>query len=220
MLFQPLDSNNQAPSTAHARPELFTIRRKAYTGIRTTVGLSVCAGPGSFLQAARVAVGLPGGFHVRIARQDEAALLLDVMLRCWTGTVAENSSAYRETADSIAEQLVHGGAAIVFAGDTAVGAGRYYPVPGPAGDPSEWVEIKRVGILKSCRKKGIGPVLVDALEDAARQRNFAGVQIGIRHDQPRLIAFWSSLGYRPADDVSLHTVNPLTPMPTFMRKRF
>lgn len=184
---------------------------------RRAVGLR---GSRIVLQAAELAVQLPDGFHVRAARPDEGALLLDVMLRCWTGTVAENSSAYRETADSIAHQLERGGAAIVFEGDQAVGAGRYYPVPGPAGDPVDWVEIKRVGILKWHRKQGLGPALVGALEDAARERRFAGVQIGIRHDQPRLIAFWSSLGYRLANDVTLHTVNPLTPTPTFMRKRF
>jgi hypothetical protein len=139
--------------------KLSAIRRKAYTGIRSTVGLSVCAGPGSFLQAAQLAVVLPDGFHVRAARQDEAGLLLDVMLRCWTGTVAADSSAYRETAETISQQLAHGGAAIVFEGEAAVGAGRYYPVPGPAGDPNDWVEIKRVGILKSHRKQGLGPAL-------------------------------------------------------------
>jgi ribosomal protein S18 acetylase RimI-like enzyme len=167
-----------------------------------------------------VAVELPVGFHARVARQGDAALLLDVMLRCWTGTVAENSSAYRETADSIGQQLQHGGAVIVFEGEAAVGAGRYYPVPGPARDLSDWVEIKRVGILRSHRKQGLGPALVGVLESAARQRGFAGVQIGVRHDQPRLIAFWQSLGYQIANDVTLHTVNPLTPTPTFMRKRF
>lgn len=214
------NSHNQAPRCALARRELSAIRRKAYTGIRVAVGLSVCADPGSILQAALVAVELPDGFHVRLARRDEAALLLDVMLRCWTGTVAENSSAYRETAETISQQLDRGGAAILFDGEHAIGAGRYYPVPGPAGDPHDWVEIKRVGILKSYRSQGLGPALVGALEDAARQRNFAGVQIGVRHDQPRLIAFWQSLGYQLADDVTLHTVNPLTPTPTFMRKRF
>lgn len=167
-----------------------------------------------------MAVELTPGFHVRAARHDEAALLLDVMLRRWTGTVAENSSAYRETAETISYQLQRGGAAILFEGDAAIGAGRYYPVPGPAGDARDWVEIKRVGILKSHRKHALGPVLVEALEGAARQRLFSGVQIGVRHDQPRLIAFWSSLGYQLADDVTLHTVNPLTPTPTYLRKRF
>lgn len=161
---------------------------------------------------------LPSGFHLRLARPDEGALLLDVMLRCWTGTVAANSSAYRETAESIGAQLARGGAAIVFEGETAVGAGRFHPVPGPAGDPREWVEIKRVGVLKTHRKLGLGAPLVAALEHEAHRRGYAGVQLGVRHDQPRVIAFWDGLGYTLADDVTLHTVNPLTPTPTFMRK--
>jgi len=163
---------------------------------------------------------LPSGFHLRLARPDEGALLLDVMLRCWTGTVAANSSAYRETVESIGAQVERGGAAIVFEGDVPIGAGRFYPVPGPAGDAREWVEIKRVGELKTHRKLGLGAPLVTALEDEARRRGYAGVQLGVRHDQPRLIAFWRSLGYALADDVKLHTVNPLTPKPTFMRKFF
>lgn len=158
--------------------------------------------------------------HVRLAEPDEAGLLRDIMLRCWTGTVAENSSAYRETEADIARQLERGAGVIAFEADAPVGAGRFYPVPGPAGDPREWVEIKRVGVLKSHRKLGLGAPLVAALEHEAQRRDYAGAQLGVRRDQPRLIAFWASLGYAPADDVKIHTVNPLTPPPATMRKRF
>jgi ribosomal protein S18 acetylase RimI-like enzyme len=163
---------------------------------------------------------MPAAIHMRLAQPEEADLLRDVMLRCWTGTVAENSSAYRETEADIARQLERGGGVLVFAGDAAVGAGRFHPVPGPAGDPSEWVEIKRVGVLRSYRKLGLGAPLVAALEREAQRRGYAGAQLGVRHDQPRLIAFWTSLGYAPASDVKMHTINPLTPPPTTMRKRF
>lgn len=162
----------------------------------------------------------PAGFHLRLAERSEAQLLLDVMLACWSGTVAANSSAYSETAGTIAEQFDIGGAVFVFEGTTPVGAGRFVAVPGPVGDPLEWVEIKRVGVLKSHRKLGLGAPLVIALETEAARRGYAGAQIGVRHDQARLIAFWSSLGYRPANDVKMYTVNPLTPPPTTMRKQF
>ncbi len=142
------------------------------------------------------------------------------MLRCWTGTVATNSTAYRETSDYIADQLVRGAAAIAFEGEEAVGSGRFYPVPGPPGDAREWVEIKRVGVLRPHRKLGLGAPLVATLEQEAKRRGFPGAQLGVRHDQPRLVAFWSSLGYGPASDVQMHTVNPLTPSPTTMRKLF
>src|SRR5690348_2047103 len=106
---------------------------------------------------------MPAGIHLRLAQPEEAGLLRDVMLRCWTGTVAENSSAYRETEADIARQLERGAGVIVFEDDNAVGAGRFHPVPGPAGDAREWVEIKRVGVLKSHRKLGLGAPLVSAL---------------------------------------------------------
>ena len=163
---------------------------------------------------------LPSGFFVRLAHPNEGALLREVMLRCWTGTVAENSSAYRETTEEIEAQVAIGGAVILFAGEEPVGAGRFFPVPGPEGDPRLWVEIKRVGVLKTYRKLGLGRPLVEALEHEARVRGHAGAQLGVRHDQPRLVAFWASLGYELASDVKLHTVNPLTPTPTFMRKLF
>ena len=76
--------------------------------------------------------------------------------------------------------------------------------------------IKRVGVLKTHRKLGLGIPLVEALESEARRRGYAGVQLGVRADQPRLMAFWSSLGYSLAEDVTLHTVNPLTPPPTML----
>jgi predicted N-acetyltransferase YhbS len=163
---------------------------------------------------------LPSGFHLRLAERTEAPLLLDLMLRCWTGTVAPNSSAYRETVESIAEQLDRGAAVIMFDDGAPVGAGRFHPVPGPPGEPREWIEIKRVGVLKSHRRLGLGAPLVEALEMEAARRGYAGAQLGVRADQPRLAEFWSSLGYRLADDVKMHTVNPLAPPPTTMRKRF
>jgi GNAT superfamily N-acetyltransferase len=165
-------------------------------------------------------MGLPPDYSIRFAQGSDAALLLEVMLRCWTGTVATNSSAYRETEGAIASQLVRGGAALVSYRDQTVGAGRFHPVPGPANDPCEWVEIKRVGVLKSHRKHGLGAPLVRALEAEAQQRGYPGAQLGVRHDQPRLIAFWASLGYALATDVQMHTVNPLTPPPITMRRRF
>lgn len=165
-------------------------------------------------------MSLPAGFSIRAATPEEAALVRDVMLRCWTGTVASNSSAYRETVEDIASQIARGGAMLLLRGEEAVGSGRFHPVPGPAGDVRPWVEIKRVGVLKDLRKLGLGAPLVAALEQAARAQGHAGVQLGVRDDQPRLVRFWQSLGYAVADDVQLHTVNPLTPPPFTLRKCF
>ena len=163
---------------------------------------------------------LADGYALRLASPDEAGLVRDVMLRCWTGTVAENSSAYRETVDDIAGQIRRGGAVLLWRGDEAVGGGRFHPVAGPAGDARPWTEIKRVGVARDLRKLGLGAPLVAAIEDAARARGAVGAQLGVREDQPRLVSYWEGLGYARADDVQLHTVNPLTPPPFTMRKWF
>jgi hypothetical protein len=118
----------------------------------------------------------------------------------------------------IAGQPERGGAVLVFEGARPVGAGRFLPVPGPQRDSREWLELKRIGILNTHRKLGLGEPLVLALEVEARRRGFPGAEIGVRHDQPRLVQFWFSLGYRQADDVRLHTVNPLAPPAVTMRK--
>ena len=108
----------------------------------------------------------------------------------------------------------------MFHGETAIGGGRFLQAPGPAGDLRDWVEIKRVGVLKSWRGHGLGATLAVALEAEAKRRGYPGAQLGVRTDQPRLNAFWFFLGYALAEDVTLHSANPLTPPPTTMRKRF
>jgi GNAT superfamily N-acetyltransferase len=159
----------------------------------------------------------------RDVRPSETALLMGLTLRCWTGTVAADSSLYRETPDHVASLLAspEGGAVFALIDGEPVGAGRYFRVPGPEGDARPWIELKRVGMLPEFRKLGLGQKLVAAVEDRARARlSPAGAQLGVRADQPRLIEFWRTQGYALADDVSLHTVNPLTPPPTTMRKWF
>lgn len=163
---------------------------------------------------------LPDGFMLRLASPEEAGLVRDVMLRCWTGTVAPNSSAYRETVADIAGQIARGGAVLLWRGEEAAGCGRFHPVAGPPGDARPWTEIKRVGVMRELRKLSLGAPLVAAIEDAARTRGAVGAQLGVREDQPRLVQFWENLGYVRADDVRLHTVNPLTPPPFTMRKWF
>lgn len=158
-----------------------------------------------------------------IATPADAARLHALTLRCWTGTVPANSSLYRETIDYLAAFLAAEKSGAVFAvcDGEDIGAGRWERVPGPAGDDRPWIELKRMGVLRAWRKRGIGAPLVAELERTAiAATGAAGAQLGVREDQPRLIGFWQGLGYVLADDVRLATVNPLTPPPATLRKRF
>ena len=68
-----------------------------------------------------------------------------------------------------------------------------------------------MGVARELRKLSLGAPLVAAIEVAARARGAVGAQLGVREDQPRLVQFWEGPRlYARADDVQLHTVNPLT----------
>jgi GNAT superfamily N-acetyltransferase len=158
-------------------------------------------------------------FSIRAAGRQDADVYLAVMLRCWTGTVASDSSAFRETAELIAADLLRGGGVLLRVADDVAGCGRFVPVPGPQSG-RDWIELKRVGVVREYRGGVLGARIVETLEAMARERGYTGAQIGVRADQPRLLAFWKRLGYADADDVTLSNPNPLTPTPFFMRKLF
>lgn len=160
--------------------------------------------------------------HIRVrpCGRESAETLRNTMIRCWTGSVPANSSAFRETVEDVAAELVRGAGALLLDGDDVIGGGRYSPVPGPAGDAAEWVEFKRIGLLAAWRGRGLGLLIPRFLEASARARGFGGAQLGIRADRPLMVGFWERLGFQRADDVELQTANPLTPPPICMRKRF
>nr|WP_291206393.1 GNAT family N-acetyltransferase [Hyphomonas sp.] len=137
----------------------------------------------------------------------------------WTGRVSQESTVFRETPETVAAQIARGGGAILMHGGETIGSGRWVAVPGPGGQGT-WMEVKRIGVQQAFQRQGLGAVILDALEAAGREAGMAGAQLAIRADQPRLIDFYAGLGYQPANDVELTTVNPLSPPPFGMRKIF
>ncbi|MEI7445872.1 MAG: GNAT family N-acetyltransferase [Burkholderiales bacterium] len=153
---------------------------------------------------------------VHAATPADAALVHDLTQRAWQGTVAANSSAYRETPATVEAIFAAGGGAFVLRLDgEPAGSVRWLPVP--HAQPS-W-EIKRMGLLRETRGLGLGPLLADAVVDAARAAGVRRLQLGVRIDQPRLLAFWNGLGFEPDDAVTLSSHNPLTAPPITMSRR-
>ena len=126
---------------------------------------------------------------------------------------------FRETPDSVAAQIAKGGGALLMHGDMPIGSGRWVSVPGPGG-AGRWMEVKRIGVLPEFQKQGLGAVILHALEAHGRETGAEGAQLAVRADQPRLVDFYATLGYLPADDVELTTHNPLSLPPFGMRKIF
>jgi GNAT superfamily N-acetyltransferase len=161
-------------------------------------------------------VSVDGRATVTAATTADAALVHDLTQRAWRGTVAADSSAYRETPADVEALLARGGGAFVLRlGDEPVGSVRWVPVPHP--EPT-W-EVKRMGVLPEARGLGLGARLAAAVEAAARSADVARLQLGVRRDQPRLIGFWTTLGFGPDASVSLSSHNPLTAPPVTMSRR-
>ena len=156
---------------------------------------------------------------IRRATPADGVLVEGLTRRIWTGRVSAESTVFRETPESVAAQLARGGGAILSDGGTLIGSGRWVPVPGPEGQGS-WMEIKRIGVLAAWRGRGLGELILTALEEEGRGRGTEGAQLAVRHDQVRLVDFYAGLGYVLADDVVLTTPNPRSPPPIGMRKPF
>ncbi len=146
----------------------------------------------------------------------DAVLLHALTQRAWRGTVADDSSAFRETPADVRELFARGGGAFVLRLDgEPAGAVRWLPVP--HAEPS-W-EIKRLGVVREVRGRGHGARLAGAVETAARAAGIQRLQLGVRRDQPRLLAFWQRLGFRADAAVALSSHNPLTDPPVAMSLR-
>ncbi len=159
------------------------------------------------------------GIRIRKAAPEDGALVEQLTRRIWTGRVSAESTVFTETPESVAAQLRKGGGAILVDGETSIGSGRWVPVPGPSGQ-GLWMEVKRIGVVEAYRKRGLGEVILKALEQAGCDAGAEGAQLAVRHDQVRLVDFYAGLGYVLADDVELTTPNPRSPPPIGMRKDF
>jgi GNAT superfamily N-acetyltransferase len=157
-----------------------------------------------------------GRATVTAATTADAALVHGLTQQAWRGTVAADSSAYREAPADVEALFARGGGAFVARVDgVPVGSVRHVPVPHP--EPS-W-EIKRMGLLREVRGLGLGARLAAAVEDAARAAGVRRLQLGVRRDQPRLVAFWAKLGFEADASVALSSHNPLTEPPVTMSRR-
>ena len=153
---------------------------------------------------------MSGGPRIVAATVDDAALLHAITQAAWQGTVAPDSSAFRETPRTLVDLFARGGGAFLLGvDDIPLGAVRWLPVA--HAEPS-W-EIKRMGIPRPARGAGHGARLAAAVEAAARAAGIRRLQLGVRADQPRLRDFWLALGFRHDDSVTLSSHNPETAPP-------
>lgn len=156
---------------------------------------------------------------IRRATPSDGFLVETLTRRIWTGRVSPESTVFRETPETVAAQIGKGGAVILEIGGAVAGSGRWVAVPGPGGQ-GRWMEVKRIGVLPAHTGRGLGAVILEALEGQGHEAGSEGAQLAIRADQPRLVSYYQAAGYTLAGDVELTTLNPLSPPPIGMRKWF
>ena len=77
-------------------------------------------------------------------------------------------------------------------------------------------EIKRMFVRAEARGSGLGRRLLEALEDAARQRNVDRISLETGIKQPEAIGLYRASGYQDCSPFGTYTPDPLS---LFMTKR-
>lgn len=97
-----------------------------------------------------------------------------------------------DTLDGASEHI------LVYYDNKAVGTGRI-----------RWIEdfgkLERICVLEPFRSFGIGKAIIRALEDIAKEKEFAHVKL---HSQTQVEAFYTKLGYQNSSDVFMEAGIP------------
>lgn len=131
-------------------------------------------------------------FQIRIATPDDAKLIYEITQAAFSeyrGVLPSVPTALGETLEETQQSLKEGGAilAVSSRGDAA-GTARYKLLP-------NCFYIGRVAVLPSYRRQGLGGLLMNYLENLARQTDKAELRLGTRQTLPGNVAFYRSLGY-------------------------
>lgn len=131
--------------------------------------------------------------HVMLcpARPDESPLVCDLILRAfeeYRATLTPQSSAHRETPESIGGKMVKGGALIVEVDSVPAATTLYMHEP-------DFMYLGRLAVLPEYRGKGLARLLVNGVEDIARARGLGRVRLGARLALSGNIALFERLGY-------------------------
>jgi predicted N-acetyltransferase YhbS len=123
------------------------------------------------------------------AHAEQVLLLILDAFEEYRGVLNPPSGAHRETADTIRKKLSEGGGFIAYVGDQAAGCVLYEP-------EAEALYLGRLAVLPGYRKQGVAHILIEAVENRARELNLPKVTLGVRVQLTGNRAFFENLGYQ------------------------
>jgi GNAT superfamily N-acetyltransferase len=129
--------------------------------------------------------------QIRPVQQSELATLLAVIHAAYAeykGRLTPPSGAHKESIESLAAKLAIGEGALAWQGESAVGS-VLFEVRGEA------MYLGRLAVPPLYRRRGIGVLLVNYVEQQALARGHSQVTLGVRLQLPENTAFYTKLGY-------------------------
>lgn len=129
---------------------------------------------------------------VRLANSHEAPIVHTLMLAAFAeydGVLEVPSGALVETVDDVLAHMLLGGAVLALDGEEVVGSGRFERRDG-------YLYIGRLSVPPAHRRRGIGGLMMDTLEDIGRSEGFPEARIGVRTALPQNLALYQSRGYK------------------------
>jgi ribosomal protein S18 acetylase RimI-like enzyme len=128
----------------------------------------------------------------RHARLDEAPAVLAAILAAfgqYRGTLVPESSAFKETPDTVRATMARGGAVIVERDGRLLGTTLYQP-------EDDSLYIGRLAVLPEARRTGVAVLLVQAVEAIARAQGIPRLTLGVRLALADNIRLFTRLGFR------------------------
>jgi GNAT superfamily N-acetyltransferase len=126
---------------------------------------------------------------VGVEQASEVRRIMRLAFEEYRGQLVPPSGALTETVEEVCTAIRGGGAFLAFAGDLAVGSGRYRLF-------ADHAYAERVAVLPEHRGKGVAVALMSAFEEAVRGLGLPEARVGVRASLPSNLRFYENLGYR------------------------
>ena len=154
---------------------------------------------------------------VRPATPADAAAMAQVVRQAWADRVAGDSSGHHESLEQVRADLERGYGWVALDGEVVVGTVRLVRHPDPL-ERGVW-EVRRLGVLPGYRRQGVAHRLMEALLRQAFELRARELRLAVRHDQPKLLKWYTQFGFTYDPNLRYSMPNPQTPPPFVMSKK-
>ncbi|WP_299432894.1 GNAT family N-acetyltransferase [uncultured Meiothermus sp.] len=155
--------------------------------------------------------------QIRPATAADAETMAQMVRSAWAGKVAPDSSGHQESPEKVRADLERGYGWVAVEAGQVVGTVRLVRHPGLP-EHRIW-EVKKLGVLPEYRKQGVAHRLMDAVARQALEVRARELRLAVRHDQPKLLKWYSQFGFAYDPSLQYSSANPNTPPPFVMSKK-